>query len=154
MISADPKVLERESEAAQRIDDYRALVDDLRVLVIAGSRNIGGFFCAWREARRILGAWENKETLITSQDSFERGFLAWLLARRFNVPLELQIHTDVFSPWFWRESLKNKIRVALARFLLPRAIVIRAVSERVKRSLIEKLAIPEKCIMVLPIAYE
>lgn len=151
MISADPKVFELGSEAAKRIDDYRALVDDLRVVVIAGSRNIGGFFRAWHEASRILGAWKNEKILITSQDPFERGFVAWLLARRFHAPLELQIHTDFLSPWFWRESLKNKIRVMLARFLLPRATAIRAVSERVKRSLLERGLADEKAITVLPI---
>jgi glycosyltransferase involved in cell wall biosynthesis len=54
------------------------------------------------------------------------------------LPLQIQIHTDVFSPYFWRESFLNKIRVLLAKFLLPKADGIRVVSERIKQSLTAK----------------
>lgn len=151
MISADPNVLKQGSDAAQRINEYRALADDVRVIVIAGSYNIGGFCRAWREGNRVLNAWKNGEGLITSQDPFERGLLACLLAWRFGVPFELQIHTDFLSKWFWRESVKNKIRTALARFLLPRATTIRVVSKRIKCSLIERHIVSEKVIVILPI---
>lgn len=154
MISADQKALESGSEAGKRIEEYRRLVEDLRVLVIARPRNFFAFLRVYRDGARIVKTWRGKEIIITSQDLFERGLIAWFLARRFNVPLELQIHTDLFSPFFWRESLKNKIRVMLARFLLPRATTIRVVSGRIKRSLVKKCAIAEKNITVLPIAYE
>lgn len=154
MISSDLEILREGSQAAGRFDEYRGMVEAIYPIVIAGSKNISGFFRAWREGSRILGVWKNNDTLITSQDPFERGFIAWLLARRFGVPLELQIHTDLFSPWFWRESTKNKIRVLLAHFLLPRATTIRVVSKRVKQSIIEKFSTSEDHIMVLPIAYE
>ena len=79
------------------------------------------------------------------------GLLGFLLKRKFKIPLQLQIHTDFLSPYFWRESLKNKIRVLLARFLLPRADGIRVVSERIKNSLIiNHLSFPAK-IIVLPV---
>lgn len=151
MISADPKVLEEGSEVAKRIDDYRALVEDLCVLIIARPWNILGFLRSYRDGARLLKTWHRKEVVVTSQDPFERGCIAWLLAWRFNAPLELQIHTDFLSPWFWRESLKNKTRVTIARFLLPRATTIRVVSERIKRSLVERRIVREKCITTLPI---
>jgi glycosyltransferase involved in cell wall biosynthesis len=151
MISSDPDILRKDSPAARRLEDYRGMVEALFPLVIAGSNNVLGFLRAYREGARTLTRESAKNFLITSQDASERGFIAWILARRFHVPLELQIHTDILSPWYRRESLKNKVRVMLARFLLPRASHIRVVSERIKRSLIKQLSILENKINVLPI---
>ena len=65
----------------------------------------------------------------------------------------MQIHTEVFSPFFYSENLVNKIRTSLAKFLLPRADGIRVVSERIKKSIEETF--PDGSlssrIMVLPI---
>jgi len=72
---------------------------------------------------------------ITCQDPFETGFVGWLMKKRFDLPLQLQVHTDVFSPYFKNESLLNRLRVLLAKFLLPRADGIRVVSQRIKDSL-------------------
>jgi len=69
--------------------------------------------------------------LVTAQDPFECGFIGWRLARFFRAELELQIHADIGSPYFRRESLLNQIRFWLARFLLPRADKIRVVSKRI-----------------------
>ena len=84
-------------------------------------------------ARRELTDYPDID-LITAQDPFETGFVAWRLSRRFNKKFQLQIHTDLFSPYFVR-SLLQMIRVRVARFLLPRADAIRVVSERIKESL-------------------
>lgn len=75
--------------------------------------------------------------LITSQDPFETGLVGWLIKRKFRLPLQLQVHTDFLSLYFWNESLLNKIRVLLAKFLVPRADGIRAVSQRIKNSLLQ-----------------
>lgn len=77
----------------------------------------------------------DKIDLISSQDPFETGLAAFLISRKYKIPLHLQAHTDFLSPYFWKESLLNKIRVLLAKFLIPRAKCIRVVSERIKRSL-------------------
>lgn len=53
------------------------------------------------------------------------------MKKRFNDPLQLQIHTDVFSPYFCRGSFLNMIRVLLAKFLIPRADCVRVVSGRI-----------------------
>jgi len=44
----------------------------------------------------------------------------------------LQIHTDIMSPYFARESVLNRARVQIAKFLIPRADAIRVVSPRIK----------------------
>lgn len=85
---------------------------------------------AYRIVRRLP-----KPDVVTAQDPFEAGFAGWLIARHFRVPLHIQVHTDIFNPHFYRHSLLNRIRVALAAFLLRRAVRIRVVSERIAQSM-------------------
>jgi len=65
--------------------------------------------------------------LITAQDPFELGWIAWRVARRFKKPFELQDHGGFFDgqipdePLWW-------LRSRLARFLSRRANQIRTVS--------------------------
>lgn len=72
--------------------------------------------------------------VITAQDPFEAGLVAWRLSRRFKKKFQLQVHTDFLSPHF-SYSLLQKVRVRIARFLLPQADSIRVVSGRIKESL-------------------
>lgn len=87
-----------------------------------------------------------KPDVITVQDPFETGIVGLLLSRLFNVPLHVQIHTDIFDLHFRASSLKNRVRVFIARFVLRHATFVRVVSERIARTL--SLAVP---ITVLPI---
>lgn len=90
-----------------------------------------------------VGIEEKLADLVTTQDPFECGFSGWLIAKKINVPLHLQIHTDFLSPYFSSESFLNKIRVFLAKFLLRRAVGgARVVSERIKNSIAEKIKFP------------
>ena len=56
--------------------------------------------------------------VITCQDPFETGLVGWRLAKKFKAPLELQIHTDIGSPYFtslklgWRLAFLNFIRLS------------------------------------------
>jgi len=93
----------------------------------------------------------NGQWLISSQDPFECGMAGWFLKKKFDIFLQLQIHTDFLSPYFWRDSLLNKIRVLLAKFLIPRANCFRVVSGRIKKSLLSTFHILPSKIFVLPI---
>jgi len=75
--------------------------------------------------------------VISAQDPFETGLVACWLAWKHQVPFQLQIHTDFLSPDFAKQSFLNRLRVWLARRLLPRANGIRVVSERIKNSIIK-----------------
>jgi len=66
------------------------------------------------------------------------------------VKLELQLHTDIASPYF-SHSVLNGIRKFMALSYLPRADSIRVVSNRLKNYLIERLKIEESKITVRPI---
>lgn len=150
MISSDPKVLEK-TDAAKRVEEYRQLVDELHVVVIAGKFNVSAFFRAYREGSRILRTHGSSDFLITAQDPAERWLVGWFLSKRFHVPLEVQVHTDLRSSYLLKESTKNRIRLFIARFLLPRADCIRVVSMRIQRSLADWFPQIASRITVLPI---
>ena len=78
---------------------------------------------------------------MTSQDPFETGFIGWLIARKFKLPLQLQVHTDFLNRYFSGESMKNKIRVFIAGRLIKKADCVRFVSARVRDSVISKFKI-------------
>lgn len=120
--------------------------DNLIIRCVSHSSKIFGF---WRVV--IAGEQLPKPELITTQDPFFLGLAGWFIARHHDIPLELQVHTDAFSPEFQSLSVGNRFRVLLARFLIPRAQHIRVVSERIKQSLIEQEIIDESRITVLPI---
>jgi glycosyltransferase involved in cell wall biosynthesis len=91
------------------------------------------------------------DSVITCQDPFETGFAGWLIARKFKIKLQLQIHTDFLSPYFVKHSVFNKIRVKIAKFLLTKADCIRVVSGRIKDSIVSKFQIPNSKFYLLPI---
>jgi glycosyltransferase involved in cell wall biosynthesis len=73
------------------------------------------------------------------------------LKKKTGLPLQLQIHTDFLSPYFKKESLMNKLRARLAKFLVRRADGVRVVSERIKKSLEINISDLALNINVLPI---
>ncbi len=90
------------------------------------------------------------ESVVTCQDPFESGFVGWRIARHFNFPLHLQIHTDFLSPYFKTGTIQ-RIRVMLGKFLIRKAQGVRVVSKRIVDSL-KKNNIVLKCEpQILPI---
>ncbi|MCR4322506.1 MAG: glycosyltransferase [Candidatus Azambacteria bacterium] len=177
MISRDPGIVREGSDVQKRMAEYGALADELHIVVfttrdlkdshfkIHVSENVWVYpthsrnkwfyvHDAYVVAKSIMQAssFKPQDSLITVQDPFETGVVGWLVARRYHVSLQLQVHTDLFSPYFMRESLLNRIRVFIAKFLIPRASGIRVVSERIKKSLIAScFKIHASRIAVLPI---
>ncbi len=88
--------------------------------------------------------------VVSVQDPFETGLAALLIARRWGVPLHIQVHTDFLSPEYARLSLLNRLRVCIAGFVLRRAARVRVVSERIKNSIERRYRITAP-ISVLPI---
>jgi glycosyltransferase involved in cell wall biosynthesis len=164
MISTDVNILEDGNAVRARMVSYGTVCDELHIVVVQKSKvknegkdnavkiseNVFVYrthsrykINSLREAYRIgvgilTKGYKLKVTdgwLVTSQDPFETGFISWWIARKVKAKLQLQIHTDFLSPYFRKESLLNKVRVALSKFLLPRADGIRVVSERITYSL-------------------
>ncbi len=176
MISTDRNILQADSEVQKRMLEYGSLADELHIIVFTKrndqvssfkfqvSNNVWAYptdsysrwfyiFDAIKIGKRIVGIWDFGFgiSVVTAQDPFETGFAGWLIARKSKIALQLQIHIDFFSPYFWKESHLNKIRVVLGKFLLPKANGIRAVSEVIKNYLVEKISIPKEKIVVLPV---
>jgi len=165
MISTDKKIFEPESEVKSRMLDYASQIDELFIVILGmvrglkiegklkyvGLTRLRALF--WKPARPAGGPLE-KFDLVTSQDPFETGVIARRLAKIVGAKLELQIHTDFLSPYFAKQSLLNRVRVMIARWLLPKADKIRVVSERIKDSLISDFRFPISKIEVRPIAVD
>ena len=153
MLSRDLSVLDASSAAGKRMEEYKQLVDSLTVVVLNSKKGLRSLFDLYREARKlILREKDTSSLLLTAQDPFELGLVGYLLSRKYAIPLQLQIHTDFLSPYFSSESIKNKIRVWIAKHILRRVCCVRVVSERIKTSIIKNSGISEERITVLPIA--
>jgi len=92
----------------------------------------------------------SRPDVATAQDPFETGIAAWIVAKRFGVPLHVQVHTDFLDPEYQTHSFLNRIRVRIARFILRRASGIRVVSDRIRRSVVVSCQVPSARISVLP----
>lgn len=115
MISGDKNLLVQGSEAHARLGLQRSQVDQLDVFVWPHMHTM-------REICRA--AKKNHHDVVTAQDPFWRGLLAWRVARRTGAKLNLQVHTDLSAQPFLRRSL--------ASFLLLRADSVRVVSEKIR----------------------
>jgi glycosyltransferase involved in cell wall biosynthesis len=129
-----------------RKEDGAIPADDgvLHTVPTNSSSKLGYLFDALRIAKSLP-----RPDVVSAQDPFEAGFVAWLIARRFKVPLHVQVHTDLLSTEYAKDPIGHSRRL-LARFVLNRATRVRVVSERIKVSLQNcfHLRIP---ISVLPI---
>lgn len=149
MISGDPGALDPNTETGKRMAEYRQVFGEIDILLAYG--NVWSFISGFFRWLKILS--QKKHDVITAQ-SPEHYLLAWIFSKVSGAPWQMQIHTDIFSPYFWRESFKNKIRVALVKFLLKHANCIRVVSERIKNSIFGTSDVPKdiRCpVIVLPI---
>ncbi len=149
MISTDRNIFDSKSGARQRILGYGSFTRELHIIVFTlkgfnkkkisdkvtiyptNSKNRWFYvFDALRVSRNIKDV-----ELVTTQDPFETGLVGGLIAKKRGVKLQLQIHTDFLSPYFAKDGILNKVRVVIARFLLPKADCVRVVSERIKASI-------------------
>jgi len=174
VINLDKGIFLPGSASLERLKDYSRLVDKIFVIVWTEKKEQPIIFqdrlfvystdsrfklLYFLDTIRIFRDIKknNKIDLIFTQDPFETGLIGWLIARKNKIPLQLQIHTDFLNPYFWKESLLNKIRVMLAKFLIPRADCIRVVSERIKNSLLRVTCLAARrarcplCVATLPI---
>ena len=176
MFSTDRAIFDDDSSVRARLVEQGSLVAKLHVIVLTGkgekwrtlhlgkhvtvyptlsAGKLAYIVDAYRLGVEILKHWrrkkrKGKDWLITSQDPFELGAVGYMLARKFRIPLHLQIHTDMWSDMWKKGHLLNRPRFVLAVFLLKHSDGVRVVSERVKRRVLS-LGIPEERITKIPI---
>lgn len=103
-------------------------------------------------AERRLSSNSKQWDVVTSQDPFEGGLAAWLIARHRNAKFELQMHGDFLNPAWAAEAWHRPLRLILARFLLRRADGVRVASARVARSL--QGIVPADRVTIVPVAVQ
>lgn len=157
--------------ARLRIAEYGKLFDELHIIVFSlkklknhstkiadnvwvYSTNSFSKFCyiydAIRIGKKIIQKHSKEIIIATAQDPFEAGAVALALKRKYDIEVQLQIHTDIFSPYF-QATFLNKIRMILFRKQIPEADRLRVVSKRIKMSILTKWPRLKERIQVLPI---
>jgi glycosyltransferase involved in cell wall biosynthesis len=131
MISGDKNILVQGSDAQKRFALQKAQVDQLDVFVWPQVHSLREISSAVRKAHYDL---------ITAQDPFWRGHIAWHLSRRARSKLNIQVHTDLAAEPWWRRTW--------AYFQLRHATSIRAVSQKLKEEIVPHVTAP---ISVLPV---
>ncbi len=170
MLGTDSRAFVVDSETYRRFTEYAELGEELHCFIYVGPRKdlsltrpaanvflypiacgrLNYFLRAYRAVAKKLSLDTSSAWVITAQDPFETGIVATILSWRFKIPFQLQIHTDFLSPYFARESIKNRLRAIYGLYLARRASGLRVVSLRIKQSLINRGIMAEK-IQVLPI---
>jgi glycosyltransferase involved in cell wall biosynthesis len=162
-VGTETALFDRRSRVRERILAYARRFKKTEMLVMCGrgykEEHIGSTVLrptnSYIPLFRLIDALEigyriKNVDIVTAQDPFETGLVAWIIASLKGIPLHIQVHTDLFSPAYAALSLKNRIRVRIARIVLKKAARIRVVSERIKKSIEEHIQ-PTATITVLPI---
>lgn len=80
---------------------------------------------------------ENNINVVSTQDPFFTGFLGYLLKLRFKIPLNIQIHGNVFGNSYWlHESRQNYLLNIFGKQVIRKADTVRAVSKLAKKELV------------------
>lgn len=169
MVSRDASLLDASSRGAARMRLYGERVDNLRIIVLAkenGHANLDGkvnvrlvnahglgvtllpvILAAIREAR-ASGA-----TLVTTQDPFEAGIVAWAVSWWLKLPLAVEEHGGVYLGPYWKEeSAKNRLLYGLGLRILVAASGIRAVSVKIESDF--RARFPRKPLVRVPVYSE
>ncbi|TSC69899.1 MAG: group 1 glycosyl transferase [Parcubacteria group bacterium Gr01-1014_49] len=180
-VSNDPSLFVAESASRARMRAYAAAIGELHILSSAPpnakEEQEGSLFFhpinAWKLFRvRALAKRAHELILahgieiVSAQDPFEHGLAALRATRGTNAKLHVQVHTDFLSPWFvrsgnWRSPrvrmpFLNRWRRRVADRVLPAASGIRAVSMRIKDSLVQRYGsrIPEPSVIPITVSSE
>lgn len=148
MISTDRNIFDPKSAVAQRQIEYAKKYEEVHIIIFSDktfkeatlgsnifiypTRSISRWFYVFDALR--LGRFiveKRKIGDVTCQDPFETGLVGALIRNREPVSLELQIHTDIGSPYFQKFTFFNRIRTLISKYTLPRADHIRVVSYRI-----------------------
>lgn len=164
MISLDKNFLAQDSSVAKRtlanFDDKglvilvpggftnKVVLSDKISVYSAGGSKILQFFKLILLGNKIIKQQEIKE--ITVQDPFFTALIGWLLAKKFKIKLEIQVHGDFYGTNYYKNNCRFLARYWLGKFLLFRTDGVRAVGERVKNNLI-KMGIKESLIYIDPV---
>jgi glycosyltransferase involved in cell wall biosynthesis len=172
MISTDRNIFDQASSVARRMVEYGTLFDELHIVIFSLSSQAfsltelspntfvyptssSGRLAYFRDATRIgseiLSNIFFGESAVTVQDPFETAIVGIKLKKIFKFPLQIQLHTDLYSKEFFDGAFLNWLRFQVSRFTLPKADGIRVVREKMKNDILSNTKISKEKIIVLPI---
>lgn len=170
-ISTDKKIFEEGSSVQERMKEYGSLFNEFHIVVFSLKKHkfkkvqisdntwiyptqsfckLMYVFNAKKIASSILAQKTSGDWVVTTQDPFETGLVGVSLKKKYGVQLNVQVHTDMYSPYFKTVNVINGVRLAIAPKVFNESDSIRVVSNRIKNSLIEKGVEVQK-IKVLPV---
>lgn len=169
MISRDPQILSPGSAVEERMREYAHQVKRLVIIVLhrkPGLPKINQIapqviainaYQGW-PALSFLKAYyltvqelkKMTNPMITVQDPFETALIGWVVATLAHVPWQVQVHTDFLQPEFSRESWVQRVRVMLAKSLVPRATRVRVVTAALAKAF-ETRGVARERIDVVPV---
>ncbi|MFA4941903.1 MAG: glycosyltransferase family 4 protein [Patescibacteria group bacterium] len=160
-LGLDNSILNKNSYLAKRVIDYGNLVDKYTVVVpsdkdeeiiisdkveifgVGGKNKAIKFLRIFKTAKKMLR--KEKYDVITVQDQYYLALLAYGLAWKFKIGLEIQVHGfEKFSGF----------RKIIAKFIIPRANSVRVVGQRLKKKLINDFGVREEKITVASVFVE
>lgn len=156
-IGSDRKLFDEGSFVSSRVKEYGQLVDELHIINMCDasegfetkqlSDNVWVYptnsvtsllrpLDAARIGKHLVleRGFVRGQSVITAQD-IESGWAGMRVKKKWRIPLELQLHTDIFSPYF--AGFQNKVRKFFARDILRKADSVRVVSEELKSKILE-----------------
>lgn len=92
---------------------------------------------AYQKGCELIRMAPERPWVVSAQDPFESGLIAYAIAKKTGAALHLQLHTDP-DALAWGSSKKNRLRNIIFRFLAPRADAFRVVSERAKSAALSR----------------
>ena len=120
------------------------------IVYSTSSRKLLAVWDAYRIGKKICK--ENKIDVITTQDPLLTGLVGYLLRRRFNIPLNMQLHGNYLDNEFHLKSSKLFPILNIAgKSIVKKADCIRAVSSLVKDDLVSKIGISRERIVTFPV---
>lgn len=164
MVSTDRQILTPGSSVSARMKEYGGLLESLHIILLCDKKHglresklSDNVFVhptnSWNRFLRPFDAVREGIMIdcdiITTQDPFECGWVGMKLKKEKNVPIEVQLHTDMFSPYF--SGTLNTVRKLLSKNIFLNADAIRVVRPSLGDKIAEKFGVDNKKISVLPI---
>ena len=141
IFSTDRNILKPGTAVYKRQQAYAEYFESYVVLVFSRRRHgltaisLGESAHAYPASMRTVIREARLADIISTQDPFETGFVAWVCSFIFKKALHVQVHPEVFGPGYKAHHFLNRIRRLVAAFVLRRASHIRVVSEGIREAL-------------------
>src|SRR3989339_2194062 len=142
-LSLDRNILDKNSAVAERAFLYEKKLDKYLVLVPDAGNKILSLAKLFFSLHKILQ--KQKFDLVTIQDIYFLPLITWLLRDKYHFKVEIQVHG--FEKF-------NFFRKSLFKYNIKKADLVRVVSNRLKKELVNNFNVIENKIYIAPVAVD